>query len=93
MLRRLFTTSVFAAGVLVSAGVYAQAPSTPDCAAKATEKKLHGAALNSFMKKCERDAATKACAASAIEKKLAGAARISFTKKCIKDATTKPTAQ
>lgn len=93
MLRKLLTASICAAGVLVSAGVYAQAPATPDCAATATEKKLHGAALNSFMKKCERDAAASACDASAIEKKLAGAARTSFTKKCIKDATTKPTAQ
>jgi membrane-bound lytic murein transglycosylase B len=93
MLRKLFTTSVFAAGVLGSAGVYAQAPSTPDCAAKATEKKLHGAALNSFMKKCERDAATSACDAAAVEKQLAGAARTSFTKKCIKGATTTPPAQ
>ena len=28
-----------------------------DCAAKAAEKKLAGAAKNSFMKKCEKDAA------------------------------------
>jgi hypothetical protein len=88
MPKMFFTASVFIAGVLGSAGVYAQAPSNPDCAAKATEKKLHGAALNSFMKKCERDAATSACDAAAVEKKLAGAARTSFTKKCVKDATT-----
>jgi hypothetical protein len=93
MLKKLFTTSVFIAVVLGSAGVYAQAPSNPDCAAKATEKKLHGAALNSFMKKCERNAATSACDAAAVEKKLAGAARTSFTKKCIKDATTTPLAR
>lgn len=93
MLRNILAASIFAAGVLVSASVHAQAPSTPDCAAKATAKKLHGAALTSFMKKCGRDAAASACDASAVEKKLHGAARTSFTKKCIKDATTKPSAQ
>lgn len=87
MLKKLFTTSVFIAGVLGSEGVYAQAPSNPDCAAKATEKKLHGAALNSFMKKCERDATAAFCEAAAVDKKLAGAARTSFTKKCIKDGS------
>jgi hypothetical protein len=65
------------------------APPAPDCAAKATEKKLAGAALNSFMKKCERDAAASACDISAAEKKLSGAARTSFTKKCLKDAAAK----
>lgn len=61
----------------------------PDCAAKATEKKLSGAALASFLKKCERDAATSSCEAAATEKKLKGAAKSSFTKKCVKDATEK----
>lgn len=93
MLRKLLTASICAAGVLVSDGVYAQAPAIPECAAKATEKKLHGTAQNSFMKKCERDAAASACNASAVEKKLAGAARTSLTKKCIRDATAKPSAQ
>jgi hypothetical protein len=55
------------------------------CKSQATEKKLAGAALNSFMKKCETDAA-KACDTSAAEKKLAGAAKNSFTKKCVTDA-------
>lgn len=55
------------------------------CTATATEKKLAGAARNSFMKKCEKDA-TDRCEAAATEKKLAGAARNSFTKKCVKDA-------
>jgi hypothetical protein len=41
--------------------------------------------MTSFMKKCERDAAT-ACDASAKDKKLAGAAKNSFTKKCVSDA-------
>lgn len=67
-------------------------PAAPDCAAQATGKKLAGAALNSFMKKCERDSAVSACDAAATEKKLAGAAKTSFTKKCVQDAT-KPAGQ
>jgi hypothetical protein len=62
----------------------------PACEEKAAEKKLAGAARNSFVAKCEKDAtaaATQACEAQAAEKKLAGAARTSFTKKCVKDAT------
>jgi len=55
------------------------------CKAQATVKKLAGAALTSFMKKCESDAA-KSCETSATEKKLAGAAKTSFTKKCVTDA-------
>ena len=55
------------------------------CNAKATEKKLAGAAKTSFLKKCTEDA-QKACADAAAEKKLAGAAKTSFTKKCEKDA-------
>jgi len=67
-----------------------------DCAATAAEKKLAGAAKNSFMKKCEKDAAAPAapaaaakapsCADKVTEKKLAGAAKNSFMKKCEKDA-------
>ena len=67
--------------VLASSG-YAQSPS---CKAQATEKKLAGAAMNSFMKKCETDA-KKSCDTSAAEKKLAGAAKTSFTKKCVTDS-------
>ncbi len=60
-----------------------------DCAAQAAEKKLAGAAKNSFMKKCEKDsqgAGNAECAAKAKEKKLAGAAKNSFMKKCEADA-------
>ena len=57
----------------------------PSCKAQATDKKLAGAALTSFSKKCESDA-TSACDAAAADKKLAGAAKTSFTKKCISDA-------
>ncbi len=69
-----------------AAAAPAVAPANPDCAAKASEKKLAGAALNSFMKKCARDAATAGCDVAAEEKKLKGAAKKSFTKKCVKDA-------
>ena len=65
----------------------------PDCNARAAEKKLAGAAKNSFVKKCEKDAAAAAapspaemCAAKAAEKKLKGATKNSFVKKCEKDA-------
>ncbi len=60
-----------------------------DCAAKAAEKKLAGAAKTSFMKKCTADSmppAQAACDATAKEKKLAGAAKNSFVKKCVADA-------
>jgi len=58
----------------------------PSCKEHATEKKLAGAALHSFMTKCEKDAQT-ACDTTAQEKKLYGAAKAAFTKKCVKDAT------
>ncbi|MDP2025627.1 hypothetical protein [Sulfuriferula sp.] len=52
------------------------------CMAQAAEKKLSGAAKNSFTKKCVRDG----CEATSLEKKkLAGAAKNSFTKKCVAD--------
>ena len=59
---------------------------TQSCTVVATNKKLHGAALTSFMKKCSSDA-QKSCEASAVGKKLAGAAKNSFMKKCVMDAT------
>ena len=58
------------------------------CQAQAAEKKLAGAAKNSFVKKCEKDAggpAKAACETKAGEKKLAGAAKNSFVKKCVAD--------
>jgi hypothetical protein len=53
----------------------------PSCLSAAAEKKLAGAAMNSFVKKCVRDA----CSADAAAKKLAGAAKDSFTRKCVAD--------
>ena len=55
------------------------------CKESATDKKLAGAALTSFMTKCEKDAQAS-CDANAQDKKLAGAAKTSFTTKCVKDA-------
>ena len=66
----------------LSAPAFAQAPS---CTAQAAEKKLAGAAKNSFLTKCEKDAAA-ACTTAAGEKKLSGAAKTSFTNKCVRDA-------
>ena len=59
------------------------------CETQAMEKKLAGAAKNSYMKKCEKDsggAAKAACDMQAADKKLAGAAKNSFVKKCVTDA-------
>lgn len=73
-------------GLLFSSVSYAAGPG---CEAQAAEKKLAGAAKNSFVKKCEKDAAaaaTATCETQAADKKLAGAAKNSFVKKCAKDA-------
>jgi hypothetical protein len=55
------------------------------CKSDASTKKLAGAAMNSFMTKCESDAKTK-CEADSDKRKLAGAARESHMKKCVADA-------
>jgi hypothetical protein len=54
------------------------------CKGDAAAKKLAGAALNSFMTKCEKDA-TAACEKDSAAKKLAGAAKTSHMKKCVTD--------
>lgn len=74
---------IVAASAALLMGV-AQAQTMASCKATAAEKKLAGAALKSFMTKCENDA-KGACTASAKEKKLAGAAEKSFTTKCVGD--------
>ena len=63
----------------------AQPVAASSCSATVTDKKLAGAAKNSFMKKCEREA-TATCETLATDRKLAGAAKNSFLKKCVKDA-------
>ncbi|MFZ4478495.1 MAG: PsiF family protein [Rhodoferax sp.] len=87
-------------GLTLSFGTAHAADAEADCAAKAAEKKLAGAAKNSFMKKCVADAGGAApasspgCEKAAVDKKLAGAAKSSFMKKCVADekAGTKPEA-
>jgi hypothetical protein len=72
---------VLVAAILLTCGsAYADS-----CKVEAGNKKLAGAAMTSFMKKCETDAKAN-CNKAAAEKKLAGAAKDSFTKKCIGDA-------
>ena len=86
-MKKLITVLALAlAGVVATTSVAHAANAA--CETQATEKKLAGAAKNSFMKKCEREAggAQATCEAKAAEKKLAGAAKNSFVKKCVKDA-------
>ena len=78
---RIITIVIALALTAYAGGTYAQT----SCNVQSTEKKLAGAAKNSFMKKCETDA-TAGCDKQAAEKKLAGAAKTSFTKKCVSDA-------
>lgn len=87
-MRKLVLSSLVLAALLPVASF---AEPTSSCTAVATEKKLAGAAKTSFMKKCERDAATY-CDNAAAEKKIHGAAKTSFTKKCVKDAVGAPAA-
>ena len=78
-MKAILLAAALAVGALT---VPAQASS---CMGEAEEKKLAGAALNSFMKKCETDA-TKTCEADSQAKKLSGAAKSSHMKKCVSDA-------
>ena len=81
-MRAICLGSIVMAALLPLAAMAAEGAS---CTAASTEKKLAGAAKNSFMKKCQKDAAAT-CDAAAAEKKIFGAAKNSFTKKCVKDA-------
>jgi len=63
--------------IVASFWIVTAAMADDSCAIQATGKSLHGAALNSFAKKCCKQAATQ---------KLHGAAETSFTKKCMTDA-------
>jgi hypothetical protein len=73
---------IFLAVIVVLFAGHAQAAS---CKSEAASKKLAGAALTSFMKKCETDA-NAACEKSSADQKLAGAAKTSHIKKCVTDA-------
>lgn len=72
-------------GAVLAALLATAAHAQETCKAKADEKKLAGAALNSFMTKCKKDAQT-ACDKSAADKKLSGAAKTSHIKKCMTDS-------
>ncbi len=79
-------TTILAAALFVALAPGASfAQSAMTCKASSTDKKLAGAALTSFMKKCETDAKAS-CDKQAADKKLNGAAKTSFTKKCVSDA-------
>ena len=98
-MKKLLT--LLALGLTLCFGAAHAADATADCTAKAAEKKLAGAAKNSFMKKCVADAGVAApagaapasaaaasspsCEKAAADKKLAGAAKNSFMKKCMSD--------
>jgi hypothetical protein len=88
MKKTLITACLMAMSLLAGQAHAANA----SCEATAKEKKLAGAAMTSFMKKCEKDAggataaASPACEKSATEKKLAGAAKTSYMKKCTADS-------
>ena len=75
-------TLALAALAFCFAGAPTLALAADACATQAMDKKLAGAAKNSFMTKCEKDA----CQAQAADKKLHGAAETSFVKKCVSDA-------
>ncbi|MDB5888954.1 MAG: hypothetical protein JWM03_1826 [Rhodocyclales bacterium] len=85
-MRHLIALAAILAAVLTANAAFAADTS---CEAQAAEKKLAGAAKNSFIKKCSGASASPAqasCDAKATDKKLAGAAKNSFVKKCVADA-------
>ena len=96
MIKQLATAAVtlFLCAGMAQANSHKEAPDMKkaDCEKQAGEKKLHGAAKNSFVKKCAggdamaKSPAAEACDKQAAEKKLHGAAKNSFVKKCTTDA-------
>lgn len=99
MMKTLFTAALLSLGLM--AGTAQAADAQAKCEAQAAEKKLAGAAKNSFVKKCVTDAGgtpaaapakakapdpAEVCEKSAADKKLAGAAKNAHIKKCVEDA-------
>jgi hypothetical protein len=80
-MKKMFLAALLSAFAVAA---FAQDAATT-CKGQAAAKKLAGAALNSFMTKCEKDA-TANCEIDAAQKKLAGAAKTSHVNKCVKDA-------
>ncbi|MBV9262662.1 MAG: hypothetical protein JO205_14940 [Pseudolabrys sp.] len=70
---------------LAATGAYAQSGACKTNAKGSDGKMLAGAAMSSYMKKCQADA-QKSCDDKAAAQKLSGAAKTSFTKKCVSDA-------
>jgi hypothetical protein len=89
-MKTLISACLLTVGLLAGNAAFA-ADAKATCEAQAGEKKLAGAAKNSFVKKCVKDAggaaaaASPACEKSAADKKLAGAAKTSHIKKCMAD--------
>lgn len=77
-----FVVALLLSGITIGGA----AAANQTCKAKADAKKLAGAALTSFMTKCESKAQS-ACDKEAADQKLSGAAKDSFTKKCVTDKT------
>ena len=65
--------------LVIALSAIAQSAFAASCKVEAADKKLAGAAMTSFMKKCETDAKAS-CDKSAVEKKLAGAAKVKLQK-------------
>ena len=97
MKKTLLTAALLSLGLM--AGTAHASEAQAKCEAQAAEKKLAGAAKNSFVKKCVTDAGgtpaaapgkapdpAEVCEKSAADKKLAGAAKNAHIKKCIEDA-------
>ncbi len=89
-MKKTLMTAVVAAIALFASQAFA---ANADCEKKAVDKNgkaLAGAAKDSFMKKCEKEAGAGAsCEAKAVDKNgkpLAGAAKTSFMKKCEADS-------
>ena len=85
--------STIAVALFLAAGATASfAQDKAACEKQAEEKKLNGAAKNSFVKKCAGGAAAakspaaEACDKQAAEKKLHGAAKNSLMEKCMRTA-------
>lgn len=92
----LSATLALVAACCLSVPAHASTPAAaaPDakvvCEKSADDKKLHGAARTSHLKKCEADTAVATvCEKSADDKKLHGAARTSHVKKCSSDEAAK----
>ena len=90
-MKRIAPTALTLAALALAASIAffpigtAMAQSCESKAVSAEGKPLHGAAKNSFMKKCKKDAC-ESKAVSAEGKPLHGAAKSSFLAKCKRDA-------